>query len=190
MENESTKTVETNDVNNDTNNPGADTKDLEKRIKELEAENGKLRQANTNASADASKWKKQYQEKLTEEEKAKAQQEEAATAMQKELEALRAERNVANDKSQFLSIGFEDALAQEVSEALNAGDKAKLFDGIRRFIESHDKALREQSLRNNPVIRGGVAKPVMSKEEFEKMGYKDRVKLFNEDRDLYNEMTK
>ena len=37
-----------------------DTASLEARIKALETENGKLKQSVTNASADASEWKKKY----------------------------------------------------------------------------------------------------------------------------------
>ena len=92
MDSELTNTNETNEQNA---SPAADASELEARIKALEAENGKLKQSVTNASSDASKWKKQYQEKLSAEEKAKQEQDEATAAMQKELETLRTERNIA-----------------------------------------------------------------------------------------------
>lgn len=195
MENELTNA--TNVENTETKPVDDTTAELEKRNKQLEAEIAKLKQSVTNASADASKWKKEAQAKndelqsrMTEEEKAKAQQEAAYAAMQEKLTALEAERNVANFKAQFVSMGFEGDLAQETAEALNTGETAKLFDGIRRFIESHDKALKAQSLMNNPTIQGGVAKKTMSREEFDKMGYTERVKLYNDDPELYREMTK
>ena len=173
-----------------------DSAELDKRIKQLEAENARLKQSVTNASADASKWKKEAQAKdselqsrMTEEEKAKAQQDADTAAMKQELETLRNERNVANYKAQFVSIGFEEVIAQGTAEALNKGETAKLFDGIRKFIASHDKQLMAQSLMNNPTITGGVAKKTMSREEFDKMGYSERVKLYNEDPALYKEMT-
>ena len=63
---------------------------------QLEAENARLKQSVTNASADASKWKQQMKEKddalkarMTEEEKARAEQEAATAAMQQELETMR-----------------------------------------------------------------------------------------------------
>ena len=179
---------ETNTEENKTET--VDTKNLEKRIRELETENNKLRQANTNASADASKWKKQYQEKLSEEERAKAQQDEANTALQQELETLRAERNIANHKAQLLSIGFGDDVAEETAKAINDQDTAKLFDGIRKFIESHDKAVQEQNLRTNPTLKGGTAPKTITKEQFDQMGYIERVKVYQEHPDLYKEFTK
>ena len=108
MDNELEKTT---NVEEQEKTPTADTTELDKRIRQLEAENAKLKQSVTNASADASKWKKQLQEKMTEEEKANADREAANAAMQQELELLRNERNVANHKAQFVSIGFEEETA-------------------------------------------------------------------------------
>lgn len=165
--------------------------ELEAQIRKLEGINEKLRKTNTEASADASKWKKQYQEKLSEEDRRKEEQEEQAATLQKELETLRAERNVANHKSQLLSIGFEDALAQEVAESINAGDTAKLFDGLRKFITAHDKQLKENAFRSNKTLPGGdsTAK-AFTKEQFDSMGYKERLEVFNNYPDLYKEYTK
>lgn len=187
MENELTNPT---NVENNNESKTADASELEARIKALEAENGKLKQSVTNASADASKYKKELQARMTEEEKTKAEQEAANAAMQKELELLRNERNVANNKAQLTAIGFEETLAQETAEAINSGDHAKLFDGIRKFIASHDKELSAKALMNNPVLSGGEAKKTMTKAEFDKMGYTERVKLYNEDPELYKEMTK
>lgn len=178
-------------VENTETKPEAKQTDLDKRIKELEAENNKLRQSVTNASADASRYKKELQAKMTEEEKANADREAATAAMQQELEMLRTERNVANHKSQLVSIGFEDALAQETAEAINNGDTAKLFDGIRKFLASHDRELQTRSIMSNPTIKGGgEVKKSITKAEFDKMGYTDRLRIYNEDRELYKELTK
>lgn len=174
-----------------------DTAPADDRVKELEAKIAKLQQSVTNASADASKWKKQYQEadnalkaKMSDEEKAKAEQDAANAALQQELEQLRNERNVANHKAQLTAIGFDGTLAQETAEAINSGDTAKLFDGIRKFIATHDKELQAKSLMSNPVLSGGEAKKTMTKEQFNALSYKERVELFNTDPELYKEMTK
>ena len=144
-------------ANNEQNNTPADIKELEAKIKALEAENGKLRQANTAASAEASKFKKQVQEKddalkarMTEEERAKAESEAANAAMQQELETLRNERNIAKYSAALVAndIGMDAENAKYVAEALNAGETDKVFDGIRKFIVAHDKAIHEAALYN------------------------------------------
>lgn len=167
-----------------------DTASLKEMIRKLEAENGKLRQANTNASADASKWKKQYQEKLSDEERKKAEQEEQTTAIKLELEALRAEKNVAKNKAQLLSIGFEDAQAEETAKAINDGETEKIFDGLRKFVAAHDKALKENAFRSNPILQGGTAGKAVTEEQFAKMGYKERLEVLENYPELYNEYTK
>ena len=169
------------------------------REKELEAEIARLKQSVTNASADASKWKKQVQEKdeelkarMTEDERASAEREAAEAAKDAELEELRTKMNVADHKTQFMALGFSADLAQEVSESLK-GIKSEtmtvLYAGIRKFIESHDKELTSKSLLNNPVLSGGETKVTMTKEQFNKLGYKDRLKLHNEQPELYKELT-
>lgn len=190
MANELEKSNETVETTTETETKEVSSADLEARIKKLEEENTKLRQANTNASADASKWKRQYQEKLSEEDRKREEQEEQATALQKELESLRAERNVANHKAELLTIGFEDALAQDVATALNDGNIAEVFDGLRKFVAAHDKQLRENAFRTNPTLQGGASTKAVSKEQFEKMGYKERLQVFEQHPDLYNEYTK
>ena len=177
-----------------------DTAEKDKQIKALEAEIVKLKQSVTNASADASKWKKQMQEKddalkarMSEEEKAKAAQEASNAARDAELEELRTKWNVAEHEKQLISTGFDGELAKTVAESLKSykpEELTVLFDGIRKFIATHDKELQAKSLMNNPVLSGGEAKKTMNHEEFDKMGYKDRLKLYNEDPELYKEMTK
>ena len=168
-----------------------DTRQLEARIKALESENGKLKQSVTNASADASEWKKKYNAKLSDEDKAREEQAEATAAMQQELENLRRERNIANFTAALSAsdIGMDAETAKSVAEALNAGETDKVFDGIRKFIASHDKAMAEKAMLNNPKLPGGDATRTVTREQFNKMGYKERVELFNQNPDLYNELT-
>lgn len=168
------------------------------KVKELEAEIAKLRQSVTNASADASEWKKKFnasedelKARMTEQERAEKERAEANAAMQTELETLRKERNIANFKAQFVSIGFEDSLSQETAEAMNNGDTAKVFDGIRKFIATHDKEMAEKAIMNNPTLPGGSSTaPVVTKEQFDAMSLSERNAFYNEHPELYAEYTK
>lgn len=177
------------------NEPKTDSKDtsaLEAKIKQLESENGKLKQAQTNASADASAWKKKFQDTLSEQDKAKAQQDEANAALQKELAELRSERNIAQYTAALTAsdIGMDAENAKAVAEALNSGETAKVFEGIRKFITSHDKALAEKAMLNNPTLPGGASTKTVTQEEFNKMGYREMLAFKNEHPDLYKEYIK
>ena len=197
MANESTNTNENQGTQN--TEQTVDTTALEAKIKALEAENGKLRQSVTNASADASSWKQKFKEtddalkaKMTDEERAKIEQETATAAMQKELEALRNERNIAKYTGALVAndIGMDGDTAKSVAEALNAGEIDKVFDGIRRFINAHDKALREDALRNNKTLPGGSSTKTITQEEFNNMSYMEMLTLKREHPEQYAEFTK
>ena len=194
MGNELEKTTETTETNTNQNsaNDTVDLKELQLKIKALESENGKLKQSVTNASADASKWKKQYQDKLSEEDKAKELQDEATAAMQKELEDLRNERNIAKYTGELVDarIGMDAETAKLVAVALNAGETDKVFDGIRQFIVAHDKSLRESALKNNQTLPGGSTERVKTKEEFKAMSLSEMMAFKVEHPDLYAEYTK
>lgn len=181
-----------NENNENTENKGTDTTALEAKIKALEAERDKLKQSVTNASADASEWKKKYQGKLSEEEQAKVKQDEANAALQKELEDLRTERNIANYVAALSAsdIGMDAENAKAVAEALNSGNTDDVFNGIRKFIASHDKALAEKAMLNNPKLPGGNSTKTVTQEQFNKMGYREMLQFKTEHPELYAEYSK
>jgi len=171
---------------------------LESRNKELEAEIAKLKQAVTNASADASKHKhekeelqKQLNDKLSAEEKAKLEQETANAALREEVTTLRNERNIAQYTAALTAsdIGMDAEIAGAVANALNAGETDKVFDGIRKFIASHDKALAEKAMLNNPKLPGGDSEKTVTREQFNAMGYKEMVAFKAAHPELYKEYT-
>lgn len=193
MENNATNpNTEQNTKENSETEQKSNSTALEAKIKELEAERDKLKQSVTNASADASKWKKQYQDRLSEEEKAKEMQSEANAALQKELDDLRNERNIANYTAALSAsdIGMDATTAKAVAEALNSGDTNKVFDGIRSFIASHDKAMAEKAMLNNPTLPGGNSTKTVTYDEFKRMGYREMVEFKNAHPDLYAEYIK
>ena len=169
-----------------------DTASLEARIKALESERDKLKQSVTNASADASEWKKKYQGKLSEEDKAREEQEAANAAMQKELETLRAERDIASYTGTLTApdIGMDAEIAKTVATSMHEGNMVAVIDGIRKFIASHDKAMAEKAMLNNPTLPGGASTKTVTQEEFNKMGYREMLAFKNEHPDLYKEYIK
>ena len=186
-----------NELENSKENSGTETKQektvdtasLEAKIKALESERDKLKQSVTNASADASEWKKKYQGKLSEEDKAREEQEAANAAMQAELESLRAERDIANYTGTLTApdIGMDTDTAKGIATSMHEGNMVAVIDGIRKFIASHDKALAEKAMLNNPTLPGGNSTKTVTREEFNKMGYTEMVQFKAEHPELYKE---
>ena len=183
--------------NENGNEQTVDVKDLEAKIKSLEAENGKLKQSVTKASADASDWKHKFQEKdellkskMSDEEKAKAEHDAAYAAMQEKVATLEARERIANFTAALgaSDIGMDAETAKYVAEALHSGETDKVFDGIRKFISTHDKAIAEKAMLNNPTLPGGNSSPrVATKDEFMNMGLEQMQAFHDEHPDLYKE---
>lgn len=169
-----------------------DVNALQKRIKELEGDNDKLRKAQTNASADASAWKKKYQDTMSEQDRAQAQRDEEIAAIQKERDDLRLQMNTANRTASLVGIGFDEEGAKAIAPALvrlSDEDAGKVFDGIRKFIATHDKEMAEKAIMNNPTLPGGNTTHTTTREEFRNMGYEEMVAFKREHPDLYKEYT-
>lgn len=169
MENE-TKTTATAETTND------DLELIKQELKALKDENEKLRKANTNASADASKYKKQLQDRMSAEEQAESKRKEETEAMLNELNILKREKAISDHTNQFLSLGFENALARESAEAMVESDFPKVFGCMKAFIETHDKALNAEILKSTPKpssVGGGDG--TISAEQFKNMSVMERM---------------
>ena len=162
---------------------------LKSELEKLRAENGKLKNAQSNASADASKWKKQLQERMSEQERAENATKELIDSLKAENERLKRDQEVASRTAAYVGVGFDESLAKKAAEAYGS-DHDGFMDALKAFITAHDKALQADALRSTPRPGNGGTDPAITKEEFAKMNYSERVKLFNENPDLYQELNK
>ena len=154
--------------------------------------------------AEAKKWKAQFDKtasdlaaankalkaKMTEDEAKEAARVEAEKAIREELDALRKENAVTKNKADFLGIGYDDALASETAKALADGNMAKVFENQKKHIENVKKAERAAALAGDqkpPAGGGGAAN--IAKEQFDAMGYSERLKLHNEQPELFKQFT-
>ena len=175
MENEVTKAPETQ---------GETTPDLDAmkaEIERLKEENGKLKNAQSNASADASKYKKELQARMSEQERAAAETKELIERLEAENAKHKRNEDIAVKNAAFLGLGFDEALAREAAEATCDNN----FDA---FITERDKAREAEALRNTPRPTVGATDKAITKEDFANMKYADRVKLLAEQPELYNQL--
>lgn len=163
---------------------------LKAELERLKAENGKLKNAQSNASADAAKYKRELQNRMSEQERAAAETKELIEQLKAENEAMKRNQGVAERNAVFVGMGFSADLAKAAAEASFDGDFASFAKHLTTFITEHDKALKADALRNTPRPVAGGGDPGITKEEFAKMGYSQRVKLFEENPDLYRQLNK
>ena len=101
--------------------------------------------------------KKSLREKQTDDEKNAADLAEREAANQAEKAALleraeKAERMlaIASYKTSYLSLGYDEKLAQETAEALARGDTAKVFENQGKHKEALEKKIKEQMMMGDP----------------------------------------
>ena len=157
-------------------------------IERLKDANGKLRGAQSNASAQASAYKKQLQERMSEQERASAEAKELMEQLKAENAELKRNQTLAEYKAGFLGLGYSDDLAKSAAAAILDGKFSDFLTTHKQFVTDHDKALTADAIRNMARPGAGGSDTSVTKEQFAKMNYADRVKLYNEQPELYKKL--
>lgn len=90
-----------------------------------------------------------------------------------------------------MSLGYNDELATSCAECLINGDRTKLFENQKKFLELRDKAQKAEILKQNPKpVSGGEPSTKMTRAEFTKLSAKERIEFFKAHPDEYHEIYK
>ncbi|MBR6984171.1 MAG: hypothetical protein IKH75_11730 [Ruminococcus sp.] len=143
-------------------------------------------------ASELAQTKKDLKARMTEEEKQKAEAEAELKKYKEQAETLQREKNIADNKAKFISIGYDDTLATETAEALEKGDYATLFKNHQTVIENVKKIAKGEAMASTtpPAGKANEGGKTITKEQFDNMTYTERVKLFETNPDLYKELTK
>jgi hypothetical protein len=148
------------------------------------------------ASSEAADWKRKHNALLSEEEKAKAEAEEERqrkadefAEMQKRLNDLETEKTVALYQTKLVSMGYNADLASATAKALTEGKMNEVFANMAQHLDAKEKDLRASILKDTPAPNTGATTDEITKEDFKKMGYAEKVKIFNENPELYKELS-
>lgn len=133
------------------------------------AEVQKYKNAASKANSQAAELKRKHEQLLSEEDKARLEKETKLQELSEELETLRKEKTVSAYKAKFLAIGYDETLAEETANAMADGDTDKVFANQQKFIESHDKAMKVERLKNTSRPPAGEAGKALTKDEIMKI---------------------
>lgn len=116
----------------------------------------KLKSALSKANSEAAEWRRQYNAKLTEAERAEAERVEREKAIEDELRTLRRDKTVSGYLAQYLALGYEKELALKAAEATADGDAATTIACQQEFLEVKTKELEAAALNKQPSLSVGA----------------------------------
>jgi len=114
------------------------------------AEIARLKDTISKSNAEAKDWKDKYRSTLDEATRKQQEAEEASRQMQERLAELEKEKTIAGYKASYLSMGYEEALAEETAKAVVDNDMVKVFENQKKHQEAVEKRIREDALKNSP----------------------------------------
>ena len=141
------------------------------------AEIDRLKNALSKSNSEAANYKKQLNEKLSAEELKAKEDAEKWDELIKERDALLREKTITGHKANYLALGYDEKLATDTAEAMANGELDKVFANQRKHIESVEKKIREEVLKDTPKPEGGKGSETITKENFSKMSIAEQYKF-------------
>ena len=137
------------------------------KVKDLESQLGKSKDAVSKASSDASDWKSKYRATLDEAKRKEEEQTEAYNTMQAELTALKTEKRIASYQSKLMASGYDAQTALTMATNLPEGIGEDFFTSQRTFLEAQKQKAKTEALNNQPGLPSGTPPKAASAEEAE-----------------------
>lgn len=138
-------------------------------------------------ASEAASYKKQLREKMSEDEVAKAKAAEDMERVMTELETLRADKAISEYTTQFMGIGYDEALAKSTAQALQKGDMSVMFKNHAKFVSDREKALKAELLKATPIPPAGAGENEMTREDFSKLSLTEKAKFATENPEKYKQ---
>ena len=167
-----------------------DTSALQAELERLKAENAKLKNAQSNASSDAAKYKRELQARMSEQERAATETKELIEQLKADNEALKKAQTLAQHEAGCVGLGFDANSAKAAASAFYDHDFQAFSAALKNYLVAHDKALLAESVRQTPRPGVGAVEQTVTRDQFNQMGYQERMKLYEEQPDLYKELTR
>lgn len=183
--------VETEVQETETEETTEQKESIEDRLATLMAENAKLKREKDKASSDAAKYKKEAMANKSESEQRAIEKAEADAKIQEELAELRKESAINKFEKNFVALGYSEEMAKQAAEAQYEGNNDILFQLQKKFLTEKEKSIKAQLMKTMPAPSIGNDDSIsVTKEEFNAMGYKERLDLANKHPRVYEQLVK
>lgn len=106
-------------------------------------------------SSELAAKKKELKSYMTEEDRKKQENDDKFNTLQADYNDLRRRWNISENKAKYISLGYDEALAEDTATALVDGDTEKVFKNQSTFLESMKKKITADNLKKTPHPNGG-----------------------------------
>lgn len=140
------------------NDNTVDTAPEKEKAPEVKVENPeieKLKRQLSKANSEAADYKRKWQEKATEAEKAEEARIKAEQEKDEQLKSLLREKTVADYSKKFLGIGYDTETSEKLANGLPDGVTDDFFEAQRKFFEQKSDTLKAEALKNQPSLSAG-----------------------------------
>lgn len=116
----------------------------------------KLKNMLSKANSEAADWKRKWNEKLTETERAEAERAEADKALRDELENLKRDKAVSGYVAKYLEVGYDSESANRAAKAMVENDYTTIFAELKNFVDVKTKDIEAKALNKQPGLTPGA----------------------------------
>ena len=162
-----------------------EVEELKKQLAERDRKYEKLKSTMDVKLKELGDMTKRERERMTAEELERKEIEE----IKAQNEMLLKEREVVNAERRFIQCGCDTGLATDGAKALIDKDYDALFDVIGKMLDNKAAFEKAELLRAIPKPQGGASKATMTKEQFNRLGYRERVELAEKDPEANKKFT-
>lgn len=152
------------------------------------AEKEKYKNASDKANSEAANYKKQLRSKQTAEEAEAEAKAEAERLQQEKYEEISKELDHIKAVSAYKNISTEDAV-EKLIDAVADGDHSAIAAIIQKEIKAAVAVKEAEWMKSRPPINTGGGDNAISKEQFNKMKYQERVEFKSKNPELYKKYT-
>ena len=163
----------------------------EEQLQQMRVEMAKMKKSLDKATGEAADYKKQLRAKQSEDEIRLQEKAEKEAERQEQFDKLLKENTVNKLSKNFLKLGYPEDKAEEAANAQYEGDTDTLYKLQREHEQSLIKQKEAEWLKSRPVVTTGAGdeKTTVTKEEFNKMGYSQRVEFKQKYPETYKSYT-
>ena len=148
----------------------------------------RLKNALSKSNSEAADYKRQLKDKMSKEEIKEKEDADKWAEMEEKYNALLKKDAISTNKAKLLALGYEEKLADDTAEAMFNGEYDKVFANQKKHLETVEKKIRSDILKDTPKPDGGKGEKTITKEDFAKMTYSERVKVFDENPEIYKQL--